>query len=167
MLSSIDMHPTFTAIDFETAHLQRNSICQIGLVRIENGSITEEINQLIRPPENHYSPVFTEIHGISEEHTLDAPNFYEVWPLISDYIRDQTVVAHNMPFDASCLEQTLRYWELEMVDFTAACTYQIYRQGLHKCCEQLRIPLNHHDALSDAQACAELYLRHLQPIQAV
>ena len=30
------------------------------------------------------------------------------------------------------------------------------------CSDEHAIPLNHHDALSDARACAELYLRHLR-----
>lgn len=42
----------FTAIDFETATGYRNSICQIGLVRIENGITSKEINLLVQPPEN-------------------------------------------------------------------------------------------------------------------
>lgn len=32
----------FTALDFETATGFRNSICQVGLVRVENGIIVEE-----------------------------------------------------------------------------------------------------------------------------
>ena len=28
--------------------------------------------------------------------------------------------------------------------------------------KKYKIPLNHHDALSDANACAELYLKHLR-----
>lgn len=37
------MNKTFTAIDFETAHGKRWSICQVGLVRVENGLITKDI----------------------------------------------------------------------------------------------------------------------------
>jgi len=39
----------FTAIDFETAQGYRWSICQVGLVRVNNGIITDEINLLIQP----------------------------------------------------------------------------------------------------------------------
>jgi DNA polymerase-3 subunit epsilon len=45
---------TFTAIDFETAHGKRWSICQVGLVRVENGLITDELSILVRPPHNFY-----------------------------------------------------------------------------------------------------------------
>jgi DNA polymerase III subunit epsilon len=39
-------HPIthFTAIDFETEQGKPNSICQVGLVRVENGIITHKLN---------------------------------------------------------------------------------------------------------------------------
>ena len=37
----------FTAIDFETAQGYRWSICQVGLIRVEQGLITNEINGII------------------------------------------------------------------------------------------------------------------------
>ncbi|MEI8087406.1 MAG: hypothetical protein WCG93_14445 [Paludibacter sp.] len=48
------MKNTFTAIDFETAQGYRWSICQVGLVRVENGLITSEISFLVQPPNNYY-----------------------------------------------------------------------------------------------------------------
>ncbi|MEA1910868.1 MAG: DNA polymerase III subunit epsilon, partial [Spirochaetota bacterium] len=33
---------TFTAIDFETANNKRTSACQIGIVVVKDGNITEE-----------------------------------------------------------------------------------------------------------------------------
>lgn len=37
----------FTALDFETISGYRSSICQVGMVRVENGIITKEVNQLV------------------------------------------------------------------------------------------------------------------------
>ena len=45
---------SFTAIDFETAQGYRWSICQVGLIRVENGIITNELNLLVQPPNNYY-----------------------------------------------------------------------------------------------------------------
>jgi DNA polymerase-3 subunit epsilon len=69
----------FTAIDFETATGYRNSICQVGLVRVENGIITQEINTLVQPPDNYYWSRFTDIHGISAKTTSNAGAFDQVW----------------------------------------------------------------------------------------
>ena len=38
---------TFTAIDFETAQGKRNSICQVGIVRVVDGEIVETYNKLL------------------------------------------------------------------------------------------------------------------------
>ena len=155
------MHNSFTAIDFETAQGKRSSICQLGLVRVENGIITGTMNRLICPPDNYYFYRNTSIHGICAEHTRNAPTFAALWQQIKPFILNQTVVAHNGAFDFSCLAQTLNYYQLQLPDYQKQCTYKIYKKDLASLCREHRIKLNHHDALSDAMACAELYAMHL------
>lgn len=58
---------TFTAIDFETAPGKRNSIYQVGLVRVENGVITNELSILVQPPGNFYWDRLADIHRIVHE----------------------------------------------------------------------------------------------------
>lgn len=152
----------FTAIDFETAQATRSSICQIGLVRIENGIIQQTINKLICPPDNYYSYHNTNIHGITASHTRSAPSFAAIWHEIKPYIHNQTVVAHNGAFDFSCLAKTLAHYGIALPTYTQQCTYKIYKKDLKTLCREHRIALNHHDALSDAMACAELYGRYLK-----
>ena len=151
----------FTAIDFETAHPKHWSICQVGLVRVENGEIIKKVSMLIQPPDNIFWNMFTDIHGITPEDTEDAPTFYDVWGDIEPFIQDQIVVAHNMGFDGSCLKQALAYYDLKQPNYEKACTYKIYGKNLKTLCKEHKIKLNHHDALSDALACAELYRMHL------
>ena len=99
------MAPSFTAIDFETAQGSRTSICQVGLVRVEQGVITDEINILVQPPDNYYWDKLIAIHGITPEDTANAPTFDKIWDQIEPYITNQTVVAHNgMAFDFPVLE---------------------------------------------------------------
>jgi DNA polymerase-3 subunit epsilon len=154
--------PTFTAIDFETAQPKRWSICQVGLVRVEAGLITKELSLLVRPPENVYSHYNTAVHGLTCEDTFCAPSFEVVWPQFREYIERQTVVAHNMAFDGSCLKQVLDFYGLAQPSFEKACTYKLLKKRLNLLCEEFGIPLDHHDALSDARACAQLYLRTQQ-----
>ena len=152
----------FTAIDFETAQGYRWSICQVGLIRVENGIITNELNLLVQPPNNYYWDRFVDIHGITPEKTANAPTFDKIWHKVEPFINGQTVVAHNgLSFDFQVLAKTLEYYGLQEPIYEKRCTYKIYRQGLSALCEKHNIPLNHHDALSDARACAELYLRYL------
>ncbi len=158
----------FTAIDFETATGYRNSICQVGLVRVENGIITQEINLLVQPPDNYYWNRFTDIHGIAARDTLNALTFDKIWHQIAHYIKDQNVVAHNgFGFDFPVLDKTLLHYGLTIPNYTKFCTYKIYRSNLATLCEEHDIPLNHHDALSDAKACAELWFRSLNEIKKI
>ena len=152
----------FTAIDFETAQSYRWSICQVGLIRVENGIITKELDILVQPPNNYYWSRFTDIHGISAGDTFKSPTFDVVWNQIEPYITNKNVIAHNgFGFDFQVLNNTLEYYGLATPDYNKFCTYKIYKSNLADLCREHKIPLNHHDALSDARACAELYLRYL------
>jgi DNA polymerase-3 subunit epsilon len=153
---------TFTAIDFETAQGSRNSICQVGLVRIENGIITKEINLLVQPPDNYYWSRFTAIHGIFAKDTVNAPTFAQIWHQIASYIENQNVVAHNgFGFDFPVLSKTLEYYGISVPAYNKFCTYKIYKSNLANLCKRFEIELNHHDALNDARACGDLYWRYL------
>lgn len=153
---------SFTAIDFETANANPNSICQIGLIRIEDGIVVKEVNLLVQPPRNYYWSSFINVHGIRPTMTAFSPKFSELWPIIEPYINHQHIVAHNISFDNNCLKKTLDHYFIPIPDYKTHCTYKIYKKGLAKICLEHNIPLNHHDALSDANACAMLFLKHLK-----
>jgi DNA polymerase III subunit epsilon len=155
------MSNSFTAIDFETANPQRNSICQVGIVRIENDLVTQSISVLVQPPDNYYWDRFVDIHGISPRHTQHAPTFDKIWPQIEPFIEDQNLVAHNgFGFDFPCLKNTMAFYNMAPANFSGHCTYKIYKKGLAALCNQYNITLKHHDALSDAMACAKLFIMH-------
>ena len=157
------MTSCFTAIDFETAQGYRWSICQVGLVRVENGVITNEINLLVQPPNNYYWERFIDIHGITPEVTANAPTFDKIWHQIEPFIKNQSVVAHNgLSFDFPVLGKTLEYYGLQIPEYEKLCTYRIFRDNLASLCKSYDIALNHHEALSDARACAKLFLMHLE-----
>ena len=153
------MNNSFTAIDFETAQGPRWSICQVGLVRVENGKITDELSILVKPPDNYYFYKNIEIHGITPEMTVNTQTFDKIWPKIKPYIKGQNVVAHNgFSFDFQCLAQSLEYYNIEKPEYEKHCTYKIFGKDLATLCEEHNIELNHHNALSDALACTKLFL---------
>jgi DNA polymerase III subunit epsilon len=162
---ALDNLQNYTAIDFETANPKRWSICQIGLVRVENGIIVKRIKLLVKPPDNFYWARFTTIHGISSSKTLNSPTFDKVWQFIEPMITGQNVVAHNgFGFDFQCLKQTLEYYGITPPDFKRFCTYKIYGSNLSALCRQYNISFQHHDPLSDAMACARLFMLHQRGI---
>lgn len=158
---------SFTAIDFETATWNPASICQVGLIRIENGEVSKEVNELIQPPKNQYFYKNIEVHGIRPEDTENAPTFDVIWHQeMKNYIEDQVVVAHSVSFDANCLKHTLAWYDEIQPNFEERCTLTIFRRGLAYLSKKYKIPLKHHDAHSDAMACAQLYLIHLRKLNA-
>jgi len=68
-------------------------------------------------------------------------------------------------FDGSCLNQALGFYGLEEPGFEKQCTLKLFKKRLNLLCEEFGIPLDHHDALSDARACAALYLRHARGVR--
>lgn len=154
---------SFTALDIETADNSNHFICQIGLVKVVNGIISEKYMSLVKPPNNFYSYHNVQIHGINPEMTEESPSFNDLWPRISHFIEGQLVVCHNASFDIPKIENTLSFYNLILPAFSIDCTYKIYGKKLKDCCDLFSINIgNHHDALADAEACALLYLNSLQ-----
>lgn len=154
---------TFTAIDFETANNSQNSICQVGIVRVENAEIVYRGSYLVQPPNNEYSHWNVCIHGISPDQTVDAPFFPEVWNSVKHFFDNQLIVAHNSDFDIPCLLTTLKHYNLAVPAFRSDCTYKLTGLSLVNMCESLEIPLGtHHHAMYDALGCAEAYIKLLR-----
>ena len=152
----------FTTIDFETAKGNRNSICQVGITVVENGEIVKELGFFVKPPDNEYSDRNIEVHGITPEITADSQTFDQLWPEIKQYIENKTVVAHNAAFDIDCLRKTLAYYGIKAPLFIGKCTYRIFGLSLKDACEKHGVKMDqHHNAVSDSTACANLYLKYL------
>jgi DNA polymerase-3 subunit epsilon len=158
----------FTAIDFETATNQLYSACAVGIVTVRNSVIVDEYYTLIQPPNNEYSYHNIRVHGIQPQHTHRQSTFELLYPEIKSRLQGELLVAHNEQFDRNVLARTMDYYglnyqELELAD-RWECTCRIYRAKGYKpanlsyCSAQNNIDLQHHEALSDARACAKLYL---------
>lgn len=152
----------FTVIDIETAKSERWSICHISLIKVVNSEFKEEISYLIKPPNNEYSAWNSNVHGISAEDTKDSLIFPEVWNKIKPYIQDQYIVAHNTSFNIDCLTKALKLYDIEVPEFECCCTYKLTGGRLDEVCQAFNIELEKsHDALSDARACAKIFLKFL------
>ncbi len=159
------MTATFVAIDFETADPRPDSACAVALVRVENGRTKTRSSALIRPPRREFT--FTDVHGLTWDNVCREPVFAEVWSRLTPLLEGvEFLAAHNAAFDrgvlaACCAAARLPAprlpWECTVA--LARRTWGIYPTRLPDVCAALRIPLQHHDAASDAEACAEIVLR--------
>lgn len=162
---------TFTAIDFETATGAMESACAVGIVTLTNGVITDEYYSLIQPPENEYWRSNILIHGITPAMTESLPGFHAIYPEVRKRLQGRLVIAHNEQFDRNVLKRTMSMYGLDYDELLLPdrweCTCRIYRSlgykpaNLNACCEREGIELKHHEALSDARACALLYQNFL------
>ena len=127
--------PTFVALDFETAGHGRDSACAVGIVKVRGTRIVHEAAYLIRP-------------------------------ILSDA---EFLVAHNASFDSSVLGVCCEAARIRPPELGFHCTMRLARQTwgiyptrLPDVCRRLRLPLDHHDPLSDARACAKIIIEAIQ-----
>lgn len=168
---------SFVSLDFE--YLPRNRhIVQIGYVVVVNGCIVKKVSQLVKPActqsEYNNQHAFINLTGITYDMVCNAPSFAEVWPDLFRTLNNNIVIAHNAcSADLAALTKELdrigvtrdrESWPT----FDCYCTLELSRAirdelgidhcGLNHMCNCFNIPLNHHDACSDALATALLFL---------
>lgn len=163
-------------IDVETACPDHGAVCSIGVSVVHLGRVHAERHWYIDPA-TRFDPRFIQIHGITPAKIAGSPRLKAAWRDITGFIdasmdelREPVLiedaadgptplfVAHNAQFDRSQIEAALG----EPLPFRLACTVamsrrafpRLARHNLKTVAEHLRIPLQHHDALSDARACA-------------
>ena len=153
----------FAAIDFETANHNRNSACAVGVAIVQAGRISLK-RYLIRPPTQEFH--FTHIHGLTWRDVRDAPTFSQVWKGLFPVLTNVNfLAAHNAPFDRSVLNACCQSYRLRQPVQPFVCTVQVARSvwnihptKLPDVCRYLGLSLTHHEAGSDAKACAQIVL---------
>jgi DNA polymerase III subunit epsilon len=156
------------AIDFETADQSADSACAIGIVSIEKGKITKKRYRLIRPPRRHF--IFSYIHGISWADVEAQPTFSEVWDQFVPFWKDADYfLAHYAPFDRKVLTACCSVAGRRPPRVPFICTVRVARShwnfrpaNLPTVCTNLGISLKHHNAASDALACASIAIRAMK-----
>ncbi|MDX9863031.1 MAG: 3'-5' exonuclease [Rhodospirillales bacterium] len=155
---------SFLAVDFETATYAPESACAIGLAFVENGRVVQAESRLIRPASREFR--FTWVHGITWADVEHSPDFAELWPALRPWFdRADFVAAHNARFDRRVLDVCCMAYGFVTPRVSWVCTVELARTlwrlkpaKLPDVCRHLAIPLNHHQAGSDARACAEIVI---------
>jgi DNA polymerase III subunit epsilon len=157
---------TWVAIDFETATREPTSACAVGVAVVRDGRIAERRSWLVQPPFNEYEFWNTRVHGIGADDTELAPDFREIWFELQPILAQGPLLAHNAAFDMRVLRALIGSLELPAPAMHYACTVSMARKAfpqlashkLNVVCDHCRISLVHHDAASDAEACANVAL---------
>lgn len=146
-----------------------SSACSVGIVIVRGGEVHAEEYRLIRPRPNFYTSFNTAIHGLDRHDTDGQEEFPLVWEQIASLVEGLPLVAHNSPFDEGVLRAVHHLYEMPYPDYTFHCTCRASRRVFGRTLPNHKLGTvaahigfdlkNHHHALADARACAEIALR--------
>ena len=167
---------SFIAIDYETANSDYRSACALGVSIIEKGKVLETFESFIRPPKefSEFDPFNVMIHGITPTQIKGAPTFDYLWEKLDKFNSKYKVpfVCHFSGFDIRVTEALLKHYGISFQEIRFYDTYTIARKlwpqlinhKLNTLSENFKIELNHHNAASDAQACALIALKQIEDL---
>lgn len=158
------MSINFVAIDFETANQNRASACSVGMVKVQNGKITETYYSLINP-ETDFDSYNIFIHGITPEMVQGEKNYQKISNDILKFTDGFPLVAHYAPFDMGVIRDSNEKYSIQNFRRQYFDSYYLSLQyikalnyKLNNLAELIGFPFEHHNALGDAKACAEIIL---------
>lgn len=161
----IDPNQTYVVVDVETTggKSAQHRITEIGMVKMVGDTVIDTWQSLINP-ERHIPHFITNLTGINDDMVRDAPTFFDICESVEAFIEGCVFVAHNAAFDYSFFkaefERCGRHFSMPKL-----CTVREMRKAqpglksysLANLATHFGIDMSqHHRALSDAQAAAEL-----------
>lgn len=147
----------YVIFDLETTGLspQYAEIIEIGAVRVVNGIITERFQTYVKPL-GRIPRAITELTGISEAQTANAPRIEQAYHKFASFIKDDVLIAHNCSFDcrfigAVCglLGESLCNPVLDSVKMAKAYIKNTVNYKLETLKAHFNIRLASHNALDD------------------
>ena len=157
---------TFVAVDFETANESYVSACQVALVLMREGEVVDRYSTYLKPPRGYDYFKNTKLHGIGVKEVLCAPTWLDVSTVISRFIGDVPVWAHNSSFDSGVWRKLDEYYGVCTRPRRCYCSLWTSKKiipglasyelpsVLRECDPSFH--LDHHRADSDAEACARI-----------
>ncbi len=164
------LQDTFVVFDLETTGFSpfKNRIIEIGAVKVQNGEILDRFSYFVNPE----VPIpfrIENLTGISDAMVQDADTIEVVLPEFLDFIGDAVLVAHNASFDMGFLEHNAfligmerEFASVDTVGLARVLLPNISKYTLDHVAKELKVSLeNHHRAVDDAGATAEIFM-HFQ-----
>lgn len=162
---------SFNAIDVETANADRASICQIGIVQVRDGNLGNEWCTLV-DPEDWFDPWNVSIHGIDGTAVEGAPKMPDIHAEMIGLLGGEVTASHTS-FDRGALERAFAKYDLPQLEAVWLDTAKVARRawpdkfgrrgyGLKKLAKHFEIEFEHHDALEDAKAAAQILLKAVE-----
>lgn len=144
-------------------------IVEIGAVELWNHMPTgETFHEYINPQRSMPEEAF-KVHGLGDEFLRDKPLFADVAQKFLDFVRSDTLVIHNAPFDMRFLNAELKWAGLTLLPMEQALDTVVMARrkfpgspaSLDALCRRFNIDNSNrtlHGALLDSEILAEVYL---------
>lgn len=168
---SEDFNDTFIVFDIETTGFsaKNDKIIEIGAVKIKNREVVDTFSEFIYP-KCRIPYKITELTGITDEMVENADPIEVVLPKFMEFIDGAAVVAHNASFDTGFIKKNCEDLGLDftstIVDTVPMARFlypELKRVKLNLVAKYLGVSLeNHHRAVDDAKATAEIFLISLK-----
>lgn len=163
-----DFDGEFVVFDLETTGIgaKSNQIIEIGAVKVKEKKIVDRFSQFVNP--NMPIPYnITQLTSIDDSMVADAPDIDIVLPKFLGFCGDAVMVAHNASFDIGFIKQKARergiktdFTVIDTVSMSRALLPELKKYKLDTVAKALGVSLeNHHRAVDDAEATAEIFLR--------
>ncbi len=164
---TLDPGQEYVVVDVETTggRGEHHRVTEVGAVKVRNGEIVGRFSTLVNP-QRRIPPGITRLTGITAAMVEDAPYFSDIADEFEEFMQGAIFVAHNVEFDYGFISRefgrlgrSFRYPRL----CTCASMRKLYpgqrSYSLAALTAAYDIPLsNHHRALCDAEAAAQLLL---------
>jgi len=161
---------TYVVFDLETTGFSpvHNRIIEIGAVKVGGGKIIERFSTFVNP-EVPIPYRIEKLTGINDGMVMDARTITAILPEFLEFCEGCVLVAHNAGFDMGFILENAKREGLT-ADFTYIDTVGISRMlltdqskhTLDAVAKRLGVSLeNHHRAVDDAEATAEIFLKFL------
>ena len=164
----------FVVFDLETTGFSNinDKITEIGAVKIRDFKIVDRFSELVNP-EKDISYRVQELTGITNEMVKDKPTIEEILPKFMEFVGNDVLVAHNADFDTGfimqkCKEQGLEYKnkKVDTLMLARIMLPNLKRYKLDKVAKEVGVQLlNHHRAVDDAEATANIYIKFLEMLK--
>lgn len=165
---------TFVVFDIETTGFSaaEDRIIEIGAIKITDGAIVDRFSTFVNPE----IPIPFEIQQlthITDDMVLEAPKIEEALPAFLDFVGESALVAHNAGFDVGFIEQNCvrlgrsrTFTSVDTVGLARVLLPTLSKYKLNIVAKALNISLeNHHRAVDDAAATAEIYVKFIEMLK--
>lgn len=161
----------YVVIDIETTGLnsELHDIIEIGAVRVVDGVATDQFHSLVAAEAKRTVPEdIQSLTGITNDMLRDAPPISDVLPRLLQFIGDDILVAHNLAFDASFLQQKCEDIGYTLLRADGICTLSLARillptltsHSLESVAQHYGIEAEStHRGLADALTCVQAFAK--------